>query len=115
MEDKETSFKERLKSEIEYNGFSYTEFAEKVGISLATLNMYLYKNSIPAADTAVKMSEALNTTVEYLVTGKSKKNKSTQFERKKSEFSRLLNSMDEQTITFLLEVAKIYKKTFDID
>lgn len=115
MLDKETSFKERLESEIEYNGFSKTDFAYKAGISLATLNMYLYKNSIPAADTAVKMAEVLNTTVEYLVTGRNFKNKSNQYEWKKNELLRLLNSLDEQNITFLLEVTKLHKKIFDDD
>ena len=115
MLDKEASFKERLESEIDYNGFSKTDFAYKAGISLATLNMYLYKNSIPAADTAVKMAEVLNTTVEYLVTGRNIKNKSNQYEWKKNELLRLLNSLDEQNITFLLEVTKLHKKIFDDD
>ena len=64
-----SSFKDRLIEEIEYHGISKTDFAEKVGISLGTLNMYLYRNSIPSADIAVKLAKVLNTTVEYLVTG----------------------------------------------
>lgn len=40
-----------------------------LGISINTLNMYLYRGAIPAADVAVKMAQVLNTTAEYLVLG----------------------------------------------
>lgn len=43
--------------------------AKRVGISINTLNMYLYRGSIPAADVAVRMAQVLNTTAEYLVLG----------------------------------------------
>ena len=48
---------------------SNKEFAGKLGISINTLNMYLYRDSIPSADIAVKMAKVLNTTTEYLITG----------------------------------------------
>ncbi len=64
------SFKENLKSELEYQGFQLKEFAEKCGISKNTLGNYLTgHNSLPTADTAVKIARALGVSVEYLVTG----------------------------------------------
>lgn len=69
MDDKHKLFKERLLDELNYHGISKIDFAEQVGISINTLNMYLYRGSIPAADVAVKMAQVLNTTAEYLVLG----------------------------------------------
>lgn len=59
----------RLVDELNYQNISHKAFAAKVGISMSTLNMYLYRNSMPSADIIVKMARALHTTAEYLVTG----------------------------------------------
>ena len=65
------SFKENLKSELEYQGLQIKELAAKCGVSKNTLGNYLTgHNSLPAADTAVKIAKALGVSVEYLVTGK---------------------------------------------
>ena len=42
---------------------------KEVCISLNTLRGWVSKNVLPRADEAVKIAKALNTTVEYLVTG----------------------------------------------
>ena len=56
MSDIQKSFKSRLIDELNFQGISNKEFAQKVGISVSTLSMYLYRGSIPAADVAVKMA-----------------------------------------------------------
>ena len=67
-------FKENLKSELEYQGLQLKELALKCGVSKNTLGNYLTgHNSLPAADTAVKIARALGVSVEYLVTGKNPK------------------------------------------
>ena len=64
-------FKENLKAELEYQGLQLKELSAKCGISRNTLGNYLTgHNSIPSADTAVRIARALDVTVEYLVTGK---------------------------------------------
>jgi len=66
-----TNFSKRLRSEIEYIGLSQKEFAAKIGIKKRTLDTYLgIQQSMPPADTAVKIAAALGVSVEYLVTGK---------------------------------------------
>ncbi len=63
-------FKENLKSEIEYQGLQLKELAAKCGVSKNTIGNYLTgHNSLPTADTAVKIARALGVSVEYLVTG----------------------------------------------
>jgi len=66
-----TDFSQRLRSEIEYLGLSQKEFAAKAGIKKRALDAYLRaQQSMPPADTAVKIANALGLSVEYLVTGK---------------------------------------------
>ena len=65
------SFKENLREAIDLRGLGQKELAYKAKISLRSVENYLRENnSIPAADTAVQIAQALGVTVEYLVTGK---------------------------------------------
>ena len=65
------SFKENLKSELLYRGMMVKELSAVTGIKRHTLDNYLNThNSIPNATAAVKIAQALGTTVEYLVTGR---------------------------------------------
>ena len=64
------SFKENLRSELDYQGLTVKELSAKTGIIKGTLDNYLgIRSSIPPADVAVKIAQALNVSVEYLVTG----------------------------------------------
>jgi transcriptional regulator with XRE-family HTH domain len=66
-----TDFSQRLRSEIEYIGLNRKGFAAKIGIKKRALDAYLRaQQSMPPADTAVKIASALGLSVEYLVTGK---------------------------------------------
>jgi len=66
-----SDFSQRLRSEIEYLGLTQKEFAAKAGIKKRALDAYLRsQQSMPPADTAVKMASALGISVEYLITGK---------------------------------------------
>ena len=66
-----SDFSKRLRSEIEYLGLNQKEFAAKAGIKKRALDAYLRaQQSMPPADTAVKIAAALGVSVEYLVTGK---------------------------------------------
>lgn len=110
MNQEFSSFKERLNAEIDYKGYSKTEFAEIVGISLGTLNMYLYRDSIPSADIAVKLSKALNTSVEYLITGKTiTSSHSTNLI--KQEINTILNNMNEKQLSSFLDIARAFQKS----
>ena len=67
-------FKENLKSELVYTGMLVKELSAKTGIKKHTLDNYLNThNSIPNAESAVKIARALGVSVEYLVTGTEKK------------------------------------------
>jgi len=65
------SFGEHLKEELEYKGMMVKELAHATGLSKHTLNNYLLTNgTMPSADNAVAIAQALGVTVEYLVTGR---------------------------------------------
>ena len=64
-------FKENLRAELDYKGMLVKELAKKSGIKKQTLDNYLSAhNSMPSAETAVKIARALGTSVERLVDGK---------------------------------------------
>ncbi len=63
-------FWQKVKEELEYNLITQKELAEKIGISYNTLQSWITKDRLPDAEQALKISRQLNTSVEYLVTGK---------------------------------------------
>lgn len=65
------SFKDNLREELKYQDIRIKELSDKTQISIGTLNHYLAeKNSEPTVENAVRIAQALNVSVEYLVTGK---------------------------------------------
>jgi transcriptional regulator with XRE-family HTH domain len=69
-----THFRENLRTELDYRGFTVKELSAKTGIAKGTLDCYLgARASMPPADIAVKIAGVLGVSVEYLVTGKEEK------------------------------------------
>lgn len=105
--------------ELTYQGISYKDFSEQVGISINTLNMYLYRNSIPSADVAVRMAQVLNVTTEYLVLGtpsqgKASSRKNQRSERERLEISRIVEQVPSDRIPQLLEIVRAYKSAISL-
>jgi transcriptional regulator with XRE-family HTH domain len=64
------SFKENLREALNFSGMEQKELAAQTGISLKTIENYLkQESSMPSADKAVRIAQALGVSVEYLVTG----------------------------------------------
>jgi transcriptional regulator with XRE-family HTH domain len=69
------SFRNNLRETLEFTGMEQKELAAKTGISLKTIENYVKKDSsIPSADKAVLIAQALGVSVEHLMNGK-KQNK----------------------------------------
>ncbi len=80
-------FRDNLKEQIEYKGLIIKELAAKTGISKRTIDTYVdSRGVIPNAEIAVKLAEALDTTVEFLVNGK-KSNKASGLSLQKKSLS----------------------------
>ena len=65
------SFRNNLRETLDFLGMEQKELAAKTGLSLKTIENYVKKeSSIPSADKAVLIAQALGVSVEYLVTGR---------------------------------------------
>lgn len=103
-------FKENLRDEISYQGLMVKEVADKAGIKPGSLSNYLKENSsIPAADVAVKIAQALNVSVEYLVTGKDSKIKIEVDEKVFPIVKKILN-LSKDDLVFFDDVLNRLKK-----
>ena len=66
----ESSFKKNLRDELDFQDIKVKELSAMTGIPKPTLDSYLgVRQPMPPADVAVKIAQALNVSVEYLVTG----------------------------------------------
>ena len=64
------NFRENLRNELNYQGIVVKELSVRTGIPVATLDCYLGKRAtVPSAESAVKIAQALHVSVEYLVMG----------------------------------------------
>lgn len=62
-------FYENVKKLVKNNNLTLRSFIESLGINYDTYNGQKRLNNLPRADEALKIAKALNTTVEFLVTG----------------------------------------------
>ena len=68
------NFRDNLRETLDYLGMEQKELAAKTGLSLKTIQNYIKKDSsVPAADKAVLIAQALGVSVEYLINGKNPK------------------------------------------
>ena len=65
-----SDFFERLDDLLKANHITQTYLADSLKIRRANFSDWRKNGNLPSADIAVKIAQALNTTVEYLVTGK---------------------------------------------
>jgi transcriptional regulator with XRE-family HTH domain len=103
------SFRDNLRETLEYIGMEQKELSAKTGISLKTLENYVKKDSsLPTADKAVLIAQALGVTVEYLITGKNPKKPSTPTpQTKPTEITTLLSKLNKYNYEVLVSIAKI--------
>lgn len=65
-----SDFSIRLLSELKFLGKSQADLARFLGVRQSTVQQWIQKGSIPAADTALKIAQFINVSLEYLITGK---------------------------------------------
>ncbi|WP_294428356.1 helix-turn-helix transcriptional regulator [uncultured Treponema sp.] len=64
-------FRENLKAELEYQDIRTKDLADKAGVQKRTIDHYLMNNpQEPSVTNAFKIAQALNVSVEYLMTGR---------------------------------------------
>lgn len=65
------SFSERLKIARLQKGFSKTDLAEQIGVHYSQIGRYENKGAQPSADVLSKLSNALETSADFLMNGSS--------------------------------------------
>ena len=65
-----TNFRDNLRNELNFQGIMIKELSARTGIPVATLDCYLgTRATIPSVDAAYKIAQALQVSVDYLVSG----------------------------------------------
>ncbi len=106
-------FRENLKDELKYQGILVKELADKSGVPKGTIDHYLAeKNTAPIAENAVKIAQALNVTVEYLVTGKTTnaKGTNTQYTTQVRILADKLSHMNKRQLTFSSAIIELIER-----
>jgi len=103
-------FKVNLRAELDYLGLTVKELSAKTGIPKGTLDCYLgVRASIPPADIAVKIADALNVTVEYLVAGEETGKQDKMADHTVRSIVQILPELNEKDIETILCLAKFLK------
>jgi len=93
------NFRENLRNELNFQDVTVKELSARTGIPIATLDCYLgTRATVPSVDAAYKIAQALQVSVEYLISGENvkttnhSKNKSSQETRNVARWVENLNS-----------------------
>jgi len=106
----DADFKSNLRAELDYRGLTVKELSAKTGIPKGTLDCYLgVRASMPPADIAAKIANALDVTVEYLVTGQEIKKQDKLLDHNIRSINQILLELNEKDIKTILGLAKILK------
>lgn len=108
----------RVDEELEYLGKNRAFLATKCGFSLTNINLGIKRGSTPSAETAVKIADILEVSVEYLVTGENKDSKQNNADeqnqlklyRKYREIISKCEKLPEEQVQFLGQVADRLEK-----
>ena len=104
-------FKENLKEQLNFSGMYVKELAALSGIKKQTIDTYLNVNScMPSADAAVAIAQALDVSVEYLVTGKEINQKTIKYPSEARFAARIISQMEERNRKMAVAIIKSMKK-----
>ena len=106
----DSNFKENLRAELDYAELTVKELSAKTGIAKGTLDCYLgTRASMPPADIAIKIANALGVTVEYLVTGQKSQKTHMLFEHNIRSIINILLELNKKDIETILGLSKVLK------
>lgn len=106
------TFAERLVYELEKQGKSQRELADYLGTKQSSVNTWVVRNSIPSAQTALKVAKFLNVSVEYLIDGSQNKPPADACIQKIIELLRDFEQMDKCRI---LQIAGLFQQLKEAD
>jgi transcriptional regulator with XRE-family HTH domain len=103
------SFRDNLRETLDFLCMGQKELAAKTGLSLKTIENYVKKDSsIPSADKAVLIAQALGVTVEYLEKRKKNAKKSTiEIQTGHKEIIDVLQKLNNYNYEVVISMAKM--------
>lgn len=114
-----TDFSRRILEELEYLNATRAELARHLGTRQSTIESWLKRDSIPAADTALKIARFLNVPLEYLIDGtRAEERKSARlsdYEKRLLEESRELTQEDKAELLAYIAMKKSMYKILKAD
>jgi transcriptional regulator with XRE-family HTH domain len=114
-----TDFSRRILEELDYLNTTRAELARYLGTRQSTVESWLKRDSIPAADTALKIARFLNVPLEYLIDGtRAEERKSVQlsdYEKRLLEESRELTPEDKAELLAYIAMKKSMYKILKAD
>jgi len=109
-------FRENLKAELAYKDILVKELAALSGISRRTIDNYLREDgSMPLADVAVRIAEALGVTVEYLITGREQQEQRSPPLPNPRVILKSLEALNTRDRKIVLSVIKTLSETKDVE
>ena len=110
----ERNFRRILREELDYQGLTVKELAAKSEVAKGAIDSYLGKQaSMPPADTAARIANALGVTVEYLLKGQNGGHEATTpffSSPGKRILLRLFDELTPEDQKLALDFAKLLKK-----
>lgn len=103
----------RIKSRQTELGYKQKEIIEKTGISKAAISNYIGGNRIPDTEAILKLSLTLNTTIEWLLTGKSTNENLTKEEKELIQAYRIASENAKEIIHVALKPYMDQEKSSD--
>ena len=102
------SFRDNLRVVLEFTDMEQKELAAKTGISLKTIENYVKKDSsIPSAEKAVLIAQALGVSVEYLINGKkSEKTYMSAIQPKYREIIEIVSKLNNYNYEVIVSISK---------
>ena len=102
------NFRDNLREIMDFSYIGQKELAAKTGLSLKTIENYVKKDSsIPSADKAVLIAQALGVTVEYLVTGKEANSGTAAIKTGNKEFLDTIQKLNNYNYEVIASIAKM--------
>lgn len=101
-------FLQRVLEEMDFLQVSKAELSRAIEVPDPTVRSWFTKDSIPAADTALKIADFLNVPLEYLVTGKKdapKKNKGELSDFEKNLLKEAASLLPEDKVELMAYIA----------
>lgn len=93
---------ERIKELMEKYGYSQKELAGLAGVTESAMTRYLQNERVPRADVIANFATALNTTTDFLISGKSEKDSIEDIQRLVARNSKKMSSKEKMELIKLI-------------